>query len=58
MKTLLVLAAHPDFAEAVRAGVNPEQYRVIDRTNLDEAEPMLAHGLTQACIVDIDLTSV
>jgi signal transduction histidine kinase len=58
MKTLLVLAAHPDFAEAVRAGINPEQYRVIDRTNLDEAEPMLAHGLAQACIVDIELTSV
>ena len=29
MKTLLVLAEHPDFAEAVRAGINPEQYRVI-----------------------------
>jgi len=58
MKTLLVLAAHPDFAEAVRAGINPEQYRVIDRTNLDEAEPMLAHGLAQACIVDVELTSV
>jgi signal transduction histidine kinase/ActR/RegA family two-component response regulator len=58
MKTLLVLAAHPDFAEAVRAGINPEQYRVIDRTNLDEAEPILAHGLAQACILDIDLTSV
>ena len=26
MKTLLVLAEHPDFAEAVRAAVNPEQY--------------------------------
>ncbi len=58
MKTLLVLAAHPDFAEAVRAGVNPEQYRVIDRATLDEAEPMLAHGLAQACIVDVELTSV
>jgi signal transduction histidine kinase/CheY-like chemotaxis protein len=58
MKTLLVLAAHPDFAEAVRAGVNPEQYRVIDRANLDEAEPLLAHGLAEACIVDVELTGV
>ena len=32
MKTLLVLAEHPDFAEAIRAGVNPEHYRVIART--------------------------
>jgi len=58
MKTLLVLAAHPDFAQAVRAGVNPEHYRVIDRANLDEAEPLLAHGLAQACIVDVELNSV
>jgi signal transduction histidine kinase/CheY-like chemotaxis protein len=58
MKTLLVLAGHPDFAEAVRAGINPEQYRVIDRATLDEAEPLLAHGLAEACIVDIELTGV
>src|ERR1017187_9931530 len=58
MRTLLVIAEHPDFAEAVRAGINPEQYRVIDRTNLDEAEPLLAHGLAEACIVDVELTGV
>ena len=58
MKTLLVLAEHPDFAEAIRAGVNPEQYRVIARANLDEAEPLLAHGLAEACIVDVELTGV
>ncbi|MGD0262243.1 MAG: ATP-binding protein [Verrucomicrobiota bacterium] len=58
MKTLLVLAEHPGFAEAVRAGLNPEQYRVIDRANVDEAEPLLAHGLAEACIVDIELTGV
>jgi signal transduction histidine kinase/DNA-binding NarL/FixJ family response regulator len=58
MKTLLVLAEHPDFAEAVRAGVNPEQYRVIARANLEEAEPLLAHGLTDAYIVDVELTGV
>ena len=58
MKTLLVLAGHPDFAEAIRAGINPEQYRVIDRASLDEAEPLLAHGLAEACIVDVELTGV
>ena len=58
MKTLLVLAEHPDFAEAIRAGINPEQYRVIDRTNLEEAEPLLEHGLAEACIVDVELTGV
>jgi signal transduction histidine kinase len=58
MKTLLVLAEHPDFAEAIRGGVNPERYRVIARANLDEAEPLLEHGLAEACIVDVELTSV
>jgi len=58
MKTLLVLAGHPDFAEAVRAGINPEQYRVIDRASLEEAEPLLVHGLAEACIVDVELTDV
>ncbi len=58
MKTLLVLAEHPDFAEAVRAGVHPEQYRVLHRTNLEEAEPLLAHALVEVCIIDLELTSV
>src|SRR5208282_2863045 len=58
MKTLLVLAEHPDFAEAIRAGINPEHYRVIARTHLDEAEPLLEHGLADACIVDLELTTV
>ncbi len=58
MKTLVVLASHPDFAEAVSAAVNPEQYRVVARTNLEEAEPLLAHGLADTCIVDVELTGV
>ncbi len=58
MKTLLVLAEHPDIAEAIRAGINPDQYRVLHRANLDEAEPLLAHGLAEACIVDVEVTSV
>jgi nitrogen-specific signal transduction histidine kinase len=58
MRTLLVLAEHPGFAEAIRAGVNPEHYRVIARTDLAEAEPLLEHGLAEACIVDVELTGV
>ena len=58
MKTLLVLAEHPDFAEAIRAGLNPEQYRVIARVTLEEAEPLLEHGLAEACVMDVELTSV
>jgi DNA-binding response OmpR family regulator len=58
MKTLLVLAPHPELAETVRAGLNPEQYRVIHRVDLDEAEPLLAHGLANACLIDVELTGV
>ncbi len=58
MKTLLVLAPHPDLAETLRAGLNPEQYRVLHRATLEEAEPLLAHGLADACILDVELTGV
>jgi signal transduction histidine kinase len=58
MKTLLVLGEHPALAEAIRAGINPEQYRVIARTGLADAEPLLEHGLAEACIIDVELTGV
>jgi signal transduction histidine kinase len=58
MKTLLVLAQHPDFAEAVSAALNPEHYRVLHRASIQEAEPLLAHGLAQACILDVELERV
>jgi signal transduction histidine kinase/ActR/RegA family two-component response regulator len=58
MKTLLVLAAHPDFAETIRAGLNPEQYRVVHRADAQAAEPLLAHGLASACILDLELLGV
>src|SRR2546425_11044941 len=57
MKTVLVLAEHPELAEAVRAALNPEQYRVVHRANLEEAEPLLAQGLADACIIDVELTT-
>ena len=58
MRTLLVLAEHPDFAEAVRASLNAEQYRVVHRTNVEEAEPLLVHGVADACILDLELSQV
>ncbi len=58
MKTLLVLAQHPDFAETVSAALNPEQYRVIHRSTVEEAEPYLAHSLADLLILDVELTSV
>ena len=58
MKTLLVLAPHPELAESIRTGLSPEQYRIVHRSTVEEAEPILAHGLANACIVDVELSSV
>lgn len=58
MKTLLVLAPHPEMADAVRAAVNPEKYRLIHRISVEEAEPLLTRGMVDACVLDVELTSV
>lgn len=58
MKSILVLTPHPDFAETLRTGLNPEQFRVVHRVTLEEAEPLLAHGLVQVCILDLEITGV
>jgi signal transduction histidine kinase/CheY-like chemotaxis protein len=58
MKTILVLSSHPDFAETVRESLDPAQYRVVHRLNVEEAEPLLVHGLTTACVLDADLLDV
>lgn len=58
MKTLLVLAPHPELAESLRTGLSPEQYRIVHRTTVEEAEPLLAHGLANACIIDVELSTV
>ena len=58
MKTLLVLAPHPDLADAVRAALNPERCRFIHRASLEEAEPLLARGMVDACVLDVELTSI
>jgi signal transduction histidine kinase/DNA-binding NarL/FixJ family response regulator len=58
MKTLLVLAQLPELAETLRAALNPEQYRIIHRASFDEAEPLLAHGLAEACIVEVESSNI
>jgi signal transduction histidine kinase/DNA-binding NarL/FixJ family response regulator len=58
MKTLLVLAPHPELVESLRTGLSSEQYRIVHRTTAEEAEPLLAHGLANACIVDVELSTV
>jgi hypothetical protein len=58
MKTILVLSLHPDFPEAVRAALNPDHYRIVHRLNVEEAEPLVVHGLASAVILDTELMGV
>ncbi len=54
MRTLLVLANHPELPEAIRSALSREQYRILHRVSAEEAEPLLAHGMADACILDLD----
>jgi signal transduction histidine kinase/CheY-like chemotaxis protein len=55
MKTLLVLASHPELAESLRGALDPERYRVVHRLNTDEAEPLLSHALVHICVLDSEV---
>lgn len=58
MKTILVLSAHPGFAESIRACLSADQCRVVHRQTVEEGEPLLVHGLIAACVLDADLLGV
>lgn len=51
MKTILLLARHPQASEL---SLNSDAYRVIHRSSLDEAEPLLRGGLVDAVVVDVE----
>lgn len=54
MKTLLILAQHPELAVAIRAALNPDAYRVLHRASVEDAEPLLGGGSMDACVLDLD----
>lgn len=54
MKSLVVLAPHPQFADNVRAVVEPLKFRVVHRMTVEECEPLLIHGLAPVCILDLE----
>lgn len=55
MKTILVLASHPELAEALRSSLDPARYRIVHRMNSDEAEPLLDHALVHVCVIDSEV---
>ena len=54
MKTILVISPHPESADTIRAGLDPDLYRVIHRASQEEADPILTQLLVQAVILDLD----
>lgn len=58
MKTLLILAHHPDLVENLQNALSAEDYRVIHRTSWEDAEPLLIHGLAHICLLDADMMGV
>ncbi len=54
MKTILVISPHPESAEVIRAGLDPDLYRIIHRANQEESDPILTQLLVQAVILDLD----
>jgi signal transduction histidine kinase len=55
MKTILVLASHPELAESLRTALDPEHYRIVHRLNSDDAEPLLDHALVHVLVVDSEV---
>ncbi|MGD0412353.1 MAG: ATP-binding protein [Verrucomicrobiota bacterium] len=58
MNTILVIAPQSELAAAVRAALDPSLYRVIEQAGLSEDEMRLAAASLDACICEVDLTTV
>src|SRR4029434_7461745 len=56
MKTVLVLASHPELPESGRAALNPEKYRLVHRIDVSEAEPLLSRGIIDLCLLEVEHT--
>lgn len=58
MKTILVLAQHPELADAVRTALDAERYRIVHRLDITDAEPLLDHALVHVCVIDAGVAEV
>ncbi|MBI3850630.1 MAG: PAS domain-containing protein [Verrucomicrobia bacterium] len=58
MRTLLVLAPQPGLAEALRAVLNPEHYRIVHQSEVREADLLRSHGRVDGCVMEAELTSI
>ena len=53
MKTVLVVAEHPELAQVLPQALHADAYRVLHRSTVEDAEPLLGGGVIDVCIVDI-----
>ena len=58
MKTLLVIADKPGLAEAIRAALDRDRYRVIFQTEVRTGDAILNPNRVDACILDAELTTI
>lgn len=58
MKTILAIASNPTLAAAVRQALGPDRYRVLEHEAVREDELRLAGHAVDACVLDVDLTTV
>lgn len=58
MRRVLVIAPNPGLAAAVRHALGSDRYRVIEHTDLREDVLRLADYSIDACVMDVDLTTV
>lgn len=58
MRTILVIAKSSGLAAALRAALDPEQYRLLAPAEIREAEPLLRQGMIDAIILDGELNQV
>ncbi|MGA2747393.1 MAG: ATP-binding protein [Verrucomicrobiota bacterium] len=58
MRTLLVIAPNITLASAIRAALDSTRYRVLEHGSLREDEFRMAASSIDACLFDVDLTTV
>jgi signal transduction histidine kinase/DNA-binding NarL/FixJ family response regulator len=58
MKTILVIAPTHSLAAAVRNAIGPENYRVVEHSELREDVLRLTAHSIDACVIDVDLTTI
>ncbi len=58
MKTLLVVADKPGLAEAIRAVLDRDRYRVIFQPEVRPGDAILSANRVDACILDAELTTI